>query len=267
MNELINLQFEGGPVPVIMVDGIPHFLGKDICERFGDSNPNRSLARLSDEDKKIVEMQTAGGTQSVIIITEPGLYNLLWNFAPQKANKGGTQCVPPLILKRIEQLHRFKRWITSEVLPQIRKTGSYGTQKQPTPTELALMVIESEKQKLLIENKLHKAEKRIEVLNEHDQIVKQFMACDGLLSFDEVAKIARIRLKRFYKILQGVVHKNNGQVYANLVATGKVELKPLIRNNKIQTQEFFTPTGAVWFYRKYLRKNNEPTIESFDLDF
>ena len=241
MNDLMNLHFEGNPVRVIMRDGEPWWVAKDVADILGYSE-TQAMTRRLDEDETIPD-KLSGMTMRSILVNESGLYNAI-------------------IGSRKPEAKRFRKWITSEVLPTIRKTGGYGPQKQLTPTELALMVIESEKQKALLENKLGSAEKRIEVMSEHDQIVRQFMSCEGLLPFDEVAKIAKIRLSKFYKILKGVVHKNNGQVYANLVATGKVELKPLIRNNKIQTQEFFTPVGAVWFYRKYLRKNNHPKIHN-----
>lgn len=246
MNDLMSLQFEGRGVRIIMRDGEPWWIAKDVADILGYSDAQAMTRRL-DEDETMTDKLSVM-TMKSIFINESGLYNAI-------------------IGSRKPEAKRFRKWVTSEVLPQIRKTGSYGVQKQLTPTELALMVIESEKQKALLENKLGKAEKRIEVMSEHDQIVKQFMACDGLLSFDEVAKIARIRQKRFYRILKGVVHKNNGQVYANLVATGKVELKPIIRGNKIQTEEFFTPQGAIWFYRKYLRKNDDIIIENLSLDF
>lgn len=107
----------------VSIDGKPWFVGKDICGQFGDTNHKRSLSRIDSSDKMMIKIQTAGGKQTMTVINESGLYALLFMMQPAKA-KGVSQN-DPLIEERIEKLHRFKRWVTSEVLPQIRKTGGY----------------------------------------------------------------------------------------------------------------------------------------------
>ena len=69
------------------------------------------------------QIETPGGKQNMVIINESGLYSLLFQMQPQKA-KGVSQN-ESVIDERIEKLHRFKRWVTSEVLPSIRKNGGY----------------------------------------------------------------------------------------------------------------------------------------------
>lgn len=105
-----------------------YFIGKEVGELFGDTNYRRSLSKLDDEDKTTAIIETNGGKQKLTIITESGFYSLLFAMQPQKA-KGRVKCGTPLqedsVGKRIEKLKKFKRWVTSEVLPMIRKTGGY----------------------------------------------------------------------------------------------------------------------------------------------
>ena len=120
---------EFGGIRTLDIDGEQWFVGKDICKVFGDSNHNRSLSRVDDEDKRTVELtDSLGRKQTALAINESGLYALLFAMQPQKAHhKSGPDEYPIEIRQRIEKLHRFKRWITAEVLPSIRKCGAYIT--------------------------------------------------------------------------------------------------------------------------------------------
>ena len=115
---------EFGSVRTSIINGDPWFVGKDVCEAFGDTNYRRSLSNIDDSDKGVSQIETPGGKQNMVIINESGLYSLLFQMQPQKA-KGVSQD-ESIIDERIEKLHRFKHWVTSEVLPSIRKTGTYG---------------------------------------------------------------------------------------------------------------------------------------------
>ncbi|MDE6732285.1 MAG: hypothetical protein K2J77_05355 [Oscillospiraceae bacterium] len=105
------------------------FVGKDICALFGDKNHKRSLGRIDDEDKKKVELtDSLNRKQIATIINESGLYSLLFAMQPQKAHNGGASNEYPIeIRQRIEKIRTFKHWVTSEVLPSIRKHGAFLT--------------------------------------------------------------------------------------------------------------------------------------------
>lgn len=125
MNDLTvfnNAEF--GSIRTVIINNEPWFVGKDIAEYFGDSNYRRSLARLDEDEKGVSQIATLGGIQQMTIINESGLYSLMFYMQPQKA-KGVSQN-DTLINERIIKLKKFKRWVTSEVLPTIRKTGHYG---------------------------------------------------------------------------------------------------------------------------------------------
>jgi len=116
-------------VRAMEIDGQAWFVGKDICNIFGDKNHNRSLSRIDEEDKITHEIiDIMGRKQRIIMVNESGLYSLLFNMQPQKTNNGGGLDAYPIeVHERMKRLHQFKRWVTSEVLPSIRKHGSYIT--------------------------------------------------------------------------------------------------------------------------------------------
>lgn len=116
-----------GEVRTISKDGEPLFVAKDICGLFGDKNSSRSVSRVDEEDKCPVELTDAlGRAQTAIAVNESGLYALLFAMQPQKANHDGVSDAYPIeIQERIDKLKAFKRWITHEVIPTIRKTGGY----------------------------------------------------------------------------------------------------------------------------------------------
>ena len=129
-NEILLFQHEEfGEVRTLNVDGELWFVGKDVCKIFGDSNHNRSLGRVDNEDKKSVELtDSLGRKQTVTAINESGLYSLLFAMQPQKAHHAGDPNEYPIETQhRIEKLRGFKRWITAEVLPSIRRHGAYLT--------------------------------------------------------------------------------------------------------------------------------------------
>lgn len=117
---------EFGNIRVSDIDNEVWFVGKDIAEALGYSKARNAIAtHVSDDDKKDAPIQgTLGGTQQMTVINESGVYALVFG-------------------SKLESAKRFKHWVTSEVLPTLRKTGSYG---MPQGKELlALAVIEAQK--------------------------------------------------------------------------------------------------------------------------
>lgn len=108
---------EFGEIRTVTIDNEPWFVGKDVAEALGYLKARNAIsAHVSDEDKKDAPIQGAqGGTQNMTIINESGLYALIFG-------------------SKLESAKRFKRWVTTEVLPSIRKTGSY--QRLMSPEEM-----------------------------------------------------------------------------------------------------------------------------------
>ena len=114
---------EFGEVRTIKRDGEPWFVLKDICELFGERNYRRVSARLDEDEKGVSQIATPGGTQNMTIVNKSGLYSALFQMQPEKARGVSEEYIEG----RKKQLKSFKRWITSEVIPSIRKHGAYIT--------------------------------------------------------------------------------------------------------------------------------------------
>ena len=108
MNEIMifnNPEF--GSVRTVCIDGEPWLVGKDVAVILGYSNPQKAIRdHVDDEDKGMNETFTPGGKQNLLVINESGFYSLVLSSKMPNAKK-------------------FKRWVTAEVLPTIRKTGGY----------------------------------------------------------------------------------------------------------------------------------------------
>lgn len=100
-----------------MVDNEPWFVLKDVCTVFGETNYRRVSGRLDDDEKGVSQIDTPGGMQSMTVVNEAGLYATLFAMQPEKA-RGVTE---EYVQQRQEQLKSFRKWVTSEVLPSIRK--------------------------------------------------------------------------------------------------------------------------------------------------
>lgn len=123
---------EFGSIRTFVKNGEYWFVGRDVCNAFQDKNPNRSIGRIDDCDKRSLKIKDSlGREQTVTVINESGLYALLFAMQPQRANKDGASNAYPIeVQERIEKLRRFKRWVTHDVLPTLRKTGSYSMNPQ-----------------------------------------------------------------------------------------------------------------------------------------
>lgn len=123
---------EFGSIRTFVKNGEYWFVGRDVCNAFQDKNPNRSIGRIDDCDKRSLKIKDSlGREQTVTVINESGLYALLFAMQPQKAHNHGVSDEYPIEIKeRIEKLRRFKRWVTHDVLPTLRKTGSYSMSPQ-----------------------------------------------------------------------------------------------------------------------------------------
>ena len=127
--------FNEHAVRVIMQDGQPWFVARDVCEYFGDTNYKRSIARLDDDERGLHEMPTSGGVQKMNVISESGVYHLLFNFVPSEALGVSKEyiCEHQTVIKN------FRHWVTHEVLPSIRKTGSYNAARNYKVSDIKVM--------------------------------------------------------------------------------------------------------------------------------
>lgn len=98
---------EFGTVRTVQINDEPYFVGKDVADILGYSNARKAIGdHVDEEDKGVTKCDTLGGAQELTIINESGLYSLI-------------------LSSKLPSAKRFKRWVTNEILPSIRKTGGY----------------------------------------------------------------------------------------------------------------------------------------------
>ena len=127
MNEIYN--FKGQGVRTVTIDNEPYFVGKDVADILGYKKPLNALATHVDEDDSLKQGLTdsLGRTQETIIINESGLYSLI-------------------LSSKLPQAKEFKRWVTSEVLPAIRKHGMYATDELLDNPDFAIATLQKLKE-------------------------------------------------------------------------------------------------------------------------
>ena len=123
MNEIKVWNFEDNTVRTLTIDNEPYFVGKDVAVILGYKNPQEAIrGHVDDEDKGVSEILTPGGKQMMPVINESGLYSLILSSKLPKAKE-------------------FKRWVTSEVLPSIRKHGLYATEELLNNPDVMIAVL------------------------------------------------------------------------------------------------------------------------------
>ena len=233
-----------GEVRTLTIDNEPWFVGKDVAEVLGYTNPQKALRdHIDDEDKTLNELFTVNGTKG-ILINESGLYSLI-------------------ISSKLPKAKEFKRWVTSEVLPSIRKNGGYiANQESMTEEELlakaytvALNVIKQKEE----ENK------QLSIINSelvvNNQIMKpkadyfdQLVDRNLLTNLRETAKQLGFKEKPFIKFLidkKYLYRDKRGRLmpYADK-NKGLFEMKETFneKTNWSGTQTLVTPKGRETIY-------------------
>lgn len=133
--------YQGCKVRTVLVDGKPWFVARDVCSVLEISKHRDAVSRLDEDERGSLLVDTPGGKQEMAAINEPGLYSLT-------------------MVSRKPEAKMFKRWVTHEVLPELRKTGSYSLgryqipQNFPEALRLAADLAE-ENEKLLPKAEMH----------------------------------------------------------------------------------------------------------------
>lgn len=187
-----------GAIRTIEQDGEPWFVGKDIAVALGYNDPRQAVRYHVDaDDKGVVKMTTPGGMQQVITINESGLYSLI-------------------LASKLPTAKAFKRWVTSEVLPSIRKTGGYITgQEDLTDAELMAKAL------LVAQKQIEQREQRINALETANKKLlpdaeygKSLQAKHGITTTSiakELGMSAVALNKRLHEL--GVQYRQSGQWY------------------------------------------------------
>lgn len=181
MNNLQLFNFEGNEVRTLKINDEPYFVGNDVAKILGYSNYRKAVfEHVDDEDKLRTQIRYAGQNREVTVINESGLYSLILSSKMPNARK-------------------FKRWVTSEVLPAIRKHGAYMTDEKieevltdpDTIIKLATQ-LKDERQQRLIEQQLRKdAENQVHEMKPKALFADSVATSNSTILIGELAKILR----------------------------------------------------------------------------
>lgn len=190
MNELkIFESKEFGKIRELTIDGEPWFVGKDVAEALGYVKARNAIAsHVEEDDKRGAPIQgDLGGTQSMTIINESGLYALIFG-------------------SKLESAKRFKHWVTSEVLPSIRRTGSYSMNNEdqlklqlfnPDPLKVVqahqqLTAIEIDKATAPLKLEIHDLKTENETMKPKTEFYDQVADTEDLIDFGSFADTLNI---------------------------------------------------------------------------
>lgn len=107
MSDIVPFDFETHAVRIVMRDDAPWFVAADVCRVLEHGNPRQVISRLDDDERGVLNVDTLGGEQEMNIVSESGLFALIFTSRKSAAK-------------------RFRKWVTAEVLPAIRRDGHYG---------------------------------------------------------------------------------------------------------------------------------------------
>ena len=233
MNELQvfeNKQF--GQLRAIMKDSEPWFVAADVCKALEVGNPSQALTRLDDDEKFTTIISNEGaasGISSLAFVNEPGLYTLVLGSRKREAKS-------------------FKRWVTHDVVPSIRKTGAYMT---PETIEKVLMnpdtIISLATQLKELQTKVEQDKPKVQYF---DTLVDRNL----LTNFRDTAKELHVAPKAFINFLleKGYIYRDNKsrlRPYQAHAEKGLFEVKEFASefNNKAGIQTLITPKGRETF--------------------
>lgn len=243
MNELQLFNFENNQVRTLLINNEPWFVGKDVAEILGYSKARNAIAtHVDDDDKKGAPIQgDLGGTQEMTVINESGVYALVFG-------------------SKLPNAKRFKRWVTSEVLPQIRKTGSYASQQLTGEELMAKALIEAN-------SVLTRQSKQLEEQKPKVLFADSVIASKGSILVRELAKLIKqngydIGEKKLYRWLRekGYICKNSTEPTQMAMNLGLFEIvvRTIERGDappKATRTTKVTGKGQVYFINKLCNSN------------
>ncbi len=232
---------ELGKVRTVLIDGEPYFVGKDVADILGYSDTFGALKKHVDaEDKQNCQNDSFESPRGMTVINESGLYSLI-------------------LSSKLPAAKKFKRWVTSEVLPEIRKTGSYSLPDFNDPVAAArAWADEVEKKKaLLVENNQLKEE-----LAEEAEFRVKVFDTTSCITFTDAAKILKPHFKKFGRkklidFLKDIKAINQNNIpYDNQITAGRFVVKEKFINPDgyegfTKKQGYLTQKGVDWILKNY----------------
>ncbi len=244
-NQLQVFDFEGSNVRTVNIDGNPYFVGKDVATILGYKNTKDALLKhVDDEDKLGSQIATSGQKREMKVINESGLYSLI-------------------LSSKLPSAKKFKRWVTSEVLPAIRKTGAY--QAKPKDNyQIPATYGEALQLAATLQTKIEHDAPSLKYF--HDQ-----MRNPGLMTTTEIAKDYGWSARKLNKYLEskGVIYRqgNKWVIYQKYADKGYSQYEPFpYDNNKgVKNNLKWTQRGKKFIYDLLAEDGIRPVLEQMNL--
>ena len=221
-------QFHDTTIAVMNRNGQPWFVAADVCRVLELTNTSKACDTLEDDEKGVTNGDTLGGKQQLLIISESGLYSLIFKSRKPEAKA-------------------FRKWVTSEVLPSIRKTGGYGL---PTNFAEALRALANEAEET----------ERLRVTVQQQapavEFVERYVEASGLFGIREAAQIIGLPQREFVNLCMSrrILHREGEsqalQPYAEWLAKGYFEVKTGEAGDHAFKQTKLTSKGLEWVRRR-----------------
>lgn len=227
-------QYQNQQVRTVIKDGEPWFVAKDVCEVLEIKNPSDALNRLDDDEKTTIALTDSGGRPyKLSLVNEPGLYSLILGSRKPEAKQ-------------------FKRWITHEVIPTIRKTGGYVSNDEMFIN--TYLPFADDQTKMMFRGVLETVRKQNEQIAAMKPKADYFDALvdrNLLTNFRDTAKELKVKERFFIDWLlrnKFVYRDQKGKLkpYAPYVPS-LFEMKEFTRNGKADVQTLITPKGRETF--------------------
>ena len=247
---------EFGEIRTVEINNEPWFVGKDVAEILGYSNPRKAIGdHVDDEDRGVTKCDTLGGSQDLTVINESGLYSLI-------------------LSSKLPNAKAFKRWVTSEVLPAIRKHGLYAIDDILENPDIAIQALTKLKEEraarkaLELDNQVKS--QQIAELQPKATYYDLILQCKDLLSVTEIAKDYGMSAKGLNAMLHelGVQYNQSGVwfLYAKYQHEGYTQTKTQNYNRPDGTQgskvhTYWTQKGRLFIYNLLKSEDILPTIE------
>ena len=164
---------EFGRVRVVECEGEPWFVAKDVCECLELTDVSKTISLLDDDEKGTNSIRTPGGEQQMLVVSEPGLYSLI-------------------LRSRKPEAKAFKRWVTHEILPSIRKTGHYGAPETEDEI-LARALVIAEGRLGMLSHAVSELQEQIALDAPKVELAEAIMETEECVSINQFAKILKQR--------------------------------------------------------------------------
>ena len=255
MNNIKTFNFEGNEVRTSFKYGNVWWVAKDVCDVLGIKNNRDVIARLDTDEKGVDTIDTLGGQQEVSVINESGLYNII-------------------LLSRKPEAKKFRRWITHDVLPSIRKHGLYAVDEVLANPDILIKALEELKAERLKNNQLSETvkvqEQQIVEMKPKASYYDVVLNCEDAVAISVIAKDYGKSARWLNKYLheQGVQYKQ-GKIwllYQNHAEFGYTTTKTHTFKDsngydRSKVHTYWTQKGRLFIYDLLKAKGILPKIE------